>query len=209
MSASIPLTCVVADDHPSVLEVVCEVLGAGGVTVVARAGDGEEALAKIVQHRPEVAVVDVLMPGLTGIEVTRRAAAAAPATAIVLYTGYGDAAMLSESLDAGARGFVLKESPLEDLLRAVEVVSGGQQYVDPLLAGTLVLAAGTKLPKLTQRERDVLALLADGLSNDEMGIRLGISAETVRTHIRKAMSKLGVESRTQAVATALRLHLIS
>ncbi len=203
------LTCVVADDHPSVVVAVSAVLTAGGVAVVGQAGDGVEALAEIEKHRPDVAVVDVLMPRLSGIEVARRAAVAAPATAVVLYTGYGDAPMLAEALDAGARGFVLKESPIEDLLLAVRTVAAGAQYVDPVHSGSLVLAAGSRLPKLTQRERDVLALLAAGLSNEEIGRRLAISGETVRSHLRKAMGKLGAGTRTQAVATALRLHLIS
>lgn len=203
------LTCVVADDHPSVVVAVSELLGAGGITVLARAADGGDALAQIEKHQPDVAVVDALMPVISGIEVIRRAAVATPATAIVLYTGYGSAAMLAEALDAGARGFVLKGSPLDDLLQAVRAVAAGNQYVDPSLSGTLLSSEVSRPPRLTQRERDVLALLADGLSNDEIGRRLSISVETVRTHLRKAMTKLGSASRTQAVATALRLHLIS
>ena len=191
------------------VEAVSAVLGAGGVTIVGKAGDGVEALVEIERHRPDVAVVDVLMPRLSGIEVARRAALAAPATAVILYTGYGDAPMLAEALAAGARGFVLKESPMEDVLHAVRAVAAGGQYVDPVLSGSLLLAPGTRLPKLTQREREALALLAAGLSNEEIGRRLAISPETVRSHLRKAMSKLGADTRTQAVATALRLHLIS
>lgn len=207
MSASSP-TCVVADDHPSVLEVVCDVLQGAGATVVARAADGAEALAKIEQHRPDVAVVDVMMPRLTGLEVVYRAAAASPATAVVLYTGYGDAAMVAEALEAGARGFVLKESPLDDLVHAVDSVVGGAIYVDRLLVAVRGPAGSSVAPRLTPRERDVLSLLAEGLSNDEIGVRLAISAETVRSHTRKAMTKLGAMTRTQAVATALRRRMI-
>jgi DNA-binding NarL/FixJ family response regulator len=117
--------------------------------------------------------------------------------------------MLTEALDAGVRGFLLKEGPLEDLARAVRAVAGGSQYIDPVLAGTLALAANEPVPQLTQRERDVLRLLAEGHANEEIGRQLFISAETVRTHIRKAMAKLGAETRTEAVAKALRQHLIS
>ncbi len=126
-----------------------------------------------------------------------------------LYTGYGDRALLTEALDAGVRGFVLKEAPLDDLLRAVQTVGAGSTYVDPVLAGALASSAIEGVRQLTQRERDVLRLLADGLSNDEIGKRLYISAETVRTHVRKAMAKLDAETRTQAVARALREHLIA
>ncbi|HZO96379.1 MAG TPA: response regulator transcription factor [Gaiellaceae bacterium] len=209
MNPAASLTCLVADDHPAVLEAVSEFLQSGGVEVVGRASKGDEALEKVEARRPDVALVDVRMPGLGGIELARRAARSAPGTAIVLYTGYGDRALLTEALDVGVRGFVLKEAPLEDLLRAVRTVAEGGQYVDPVLAGTLALAAGEKVPQLTQRERDVLRLLADGLSNEEIGRRLYISAETVRTHVRKAMDKLDADTRTQAVANALRRHLIA
>ena len=196
--------------HPAVLEAVVEYLVQGGIEVIARARDGDEALEKIEQRKPNVALVDVKMPKLGGIELTRRANRSTPDTAIVLYTGYGDRALLTEALDAGVRGFVLKEAPMDDLLRAMQLVATGGTYVDPVLAGTLAASSiGNKLPQLTQRERDVLRLLADGLANEEIGKRLFISAETVRTHVRKAMDKLDADTRTQAVARALRDHLIA
>ena len=205
-----PVTCIVADDHPAVLEAVAEFLGHGGVEVVGRARDGEEALEKIESRKPLVALVDVRMPKLGGIELARRSQRSTPETAVLLYTGYGDRALLTEALDAGVKGFVLKEAPMDDLLRAVRAVAGGSTYVDPVLAGTLATSSvGSKLPQLTQRERDVLRLLADGLSNEEIGKRLFISAETVRTHVRKAMAKLDADTRTEAVARALRDRLIA
>ena len=204
------ITCVVADDHPAVLEAVVEYLEQSGINVVARAHDGDEALEQIEQRKPQVALIDVRMPKLGGIELTRRVQRSTPATAILLYTGYGDRALLTEALDAGVNGFVLKEAPMEDLLRAVKSVATGGTYVDPVLAGTLAASSvGNKLPELTRRERDVLRLLADGLSNEEIGKLLFISAETVRTHVRKAMAKLDADTRTQAVARALRDHLIA
>jgi DNA-binding NarL/FixJ family response regulator len=182
------VTCVVADDHPAVLEAVAEFLTLSGVEVVGRARDGDEALELIRERKPRIALVDVRMPGIGGIELARRATRAAPGTSILLYTGYGDQALLTEALDAGVAGFVLKEAPMDDLLRAVRSVAAGSTYVDPVLAGTLAASSvGSRLPELTQRERDVLRLLADGLSNEEIGKRLFISAETVRTHVRKAM----------------------
>jgi DNA-binding NarL/FixJ family response regulator len=204
------ITCVVADDHPAVLDAVAEFLTVAGIEVVGRARDGDEALARIQERKPRIALVDVRMPGIGGIELARRVARVAPETAILLYTGYGDQALLTEALDAGVAGFVLKEAPLDDLVRAIESVAAGSSFVDPVLAGALAASAvGGTLPKLTQRERDVLRLLADGLSNEEIGKRLFISAETVRTHIRKAMDKLDADTRTAAVARALREHLIA
>jgi len=204
-----PITCVIADDHPAMLTAIADTLERSGVDIVGRASDGEEALAQIEAKQPRVALVDVRMPRLSGIEVAQKAASVAPNTSIVFYTAYGDRALLSEALDVGARGFVLKEAPLPDLVRAVERVAAGEAYVDPVLAGVLVSAHSDKIPSLTQREREVLRLLADGLSNEEIGKRLFISPETVRTHVRKAMAKLEADTRTHAVATALRQSLIS
>jgi DNA-binding NarL/FixJ family response regulator len=204
------ITCVIADDHPAVLEAVSEYVALADIEIVGRARDGEEALALVEERKPRVALVDVRMPKLGGIELARRAKRSVPETGIVLYTGYGDRALLTEALDAGVAGFVLKEAPMDDLLRALRAVAAGSQYVDPVLAGTLAASSvGSALPQLTQRERDVLRLLADGLSNEEIGKRLFISAETVRTHVRKAMDKLDADTRTQAVAKALRDHLIA
>jgi DNA-binding NarL/FixJ family response regulator len=204
-----PITCVIADDHPAMLTAVAEVLSKHGVDIVGKASDGQDALEQIEAKQPRVALVDVRMPRLSGIELAKRAAVVAPNTSVVFYTAYGDRALLSEALDVGARGFVLKEAPLPDLVRAVERVAAGEAYVDPVLAGVLVSAQTDKVPSLTQREREVLRELADGRSNEEIGKRLFISPETVRTHVRKAMAKLEADTRTQAVAKALRQSLIS
>jgi DNA-binding NarL/FixJ family response regulator len=204
------ITIVIADDHPAMLSAVAEVLQRGGFEVVGQAADGQQALALIEEAHPQVALIDVRMPRLSGIEVATRAAAASPETAVVFYTAFGDRALLSEALDVGARGFVLKEAPLVDLVRAVERVAAGEAYVDPVLAGALVSGhVADRVPTLTQREREVLRHLADGLSNEEAGKALHISPETVRTHIRKAMTKLEADTRTQAVAIALRQSIIS
>lgn len=207
---AVPTSIVVADDHPAMIAAVAGVLEQHGFAVVGRAADGEQALAAVRESRPDVAVIDVQMPKLSGIEVARRLVAELPATAIVFYTAFGDRALLGEALDVGARGFVLKEAPLSDLVRAVRLVAAGETYVDPVVAGVLVQSRlVARLPVLTRREREVLRLLADGLANEEIGRRLHISPETVRTHVRKAMTKLDADTRTQAVATALRQAIIS
>jgi DNA-binding NarL/FixJ family response regulator len=203
-------TIVVADDHPGMLAAVTETLERAGFQVVARVTDGRAAVEAIGRERPDLAVLDVQMPQVNGIDVARAVSETAPDTAFVFYTAFGDRALLADALEVGARGFVLKEAPLQDLVRAVERVAGGEAYVDPVLAGILVGAPMTsQTPTLTQREREVLRLLADGLANDAIGRELGISVETVRTHIRKAMGKLDADTRTHAVATALRQSLIS
>src|SRR6266508_2798102 len=193
------ITCVVADDHPAVLEAVTAYLEKRGVEVVGRARDGGQALDQIRQRRPRVALIDLGMPRMSGIQVARETLRASPETAVILYTGAAEREQLTEALDAGARGFILKEAPLEDLVRAIETVASGGVYVDSVLAGVIATADSTQsAPQLTKREREVLRLLADGLRNEEIGKRLFISAETVRTHVRKAMDKLDADTRTQA-----------
>lgn len=200
------VTCLIADDHPAVLDSVTHVLVAAGIDVVKQARDGAQALRALEESAPDVALLDVGMPGLTGIEVARAIGDRVP---VILYTGVADRALVVEALDAGARGFVLKEAPLDDLVRAIEVVAGGGVYVDPVLAGLLASReAAQRLPLVSPREREVLTLLADGLKNEEIASRLGLSADTVRAHIRNAMRKLDADTRTHAVALALRRSLI-
>lgn len=202
-----PLACVVADDHPVVLEAVCALLEACGLIVQARAKDGQAALQQIAEHRPPIALVDLRLPGLSGSEIAREAQRVSPETAVIVYTGQSNVACMTEVLDAGARGFVLKDAPLDDLSRAIEMVAGGGVYVDPALAGVFVDAKGSG--GLTPREREVLRLAADGLTSEKIGERLFLSPQTVRGHVGNAMGKLQAHTRTQAVATALRERLIA
>jgi DNA-binding NarL/FixJ family response regulator len=150
------------------------------------------------------------MPRLGGSDIARIASRTAPKTAVILYTGHAEGELLVEALDAGARGFVLKDGPLTDLVRAVVLASRGGIYVDPVLAPTLVRGSATgPAPVLSPRERDILRLLAAGKSNDEIAATLSISADTVRTYIRRAMKKLHADTRTQAVAIAVRASFIA
>ena len=204
------VSCLVADDHPAVLDSVSRFLEASGVRVVARVQTGEEALAAIEVHRPQVALLDVTMESLNGIEVARRAAQLFPDCRAILYTGHRDTRLLDQALDAGARGFVLKEAPLSELTRAIRAVADGGTFVDDELTAVLAAPEAVQtLSPLTGREREVLALVADGLTNEKAAERLGISAETVQSHVGNAMSKLEADTRTQAVATALRQQLIA
>lgn len=201
-------TVVVADDHPSVLESVSRYLESSGLRIVGRARNGEEAIALIEAQRPSLAVVDLRMPKLTGAAVVRQVTRTTPQCAPVVYSGFADGAALTEALDAGARGFVLKDAPLEALLRALDTVGAGGMYIDPALADVVIRAADGGI-NLKTRERDVLRLLADGHSNESIGRELFISPDTARTQLGVAMAKLGAATRTQAVAIALRKSLIS
>jgi DNA-binding NarL/FixJ family response regulator len=204
------VACVIADDHPAVVEAIGALLESEGIDVVARARDGAGALKAIEEFRPAAAVLDLVMPELGGIEVVRRVSRSFPETGTVIYTGHGEQEVLLEALDAGARGFVLKESPLTELVRAVKLVADGGTYVDPVLAPALVRvsATGDHTP-LSAREREILRHLADGETNDEIAKSLAISSDTVRTYIRRAMQKLDAHTRTHAVAIALRESFIA
>jgi len=195
--------CLVADDHPAVLFAVCNFLAANGFEVVATAADGQSTVALVAQTTPELALLDLRMPRLAGADLVSRVRSASARTAVVVYTADADEALARELLDAGAGGVVLKEAPLADLARALESALAGAPYLDPGLGD------GPRAELLTAREVEVLRLLAEGLANEQIGIRLGITSDTVRSHLRKASGRLGAGSRTQAVASALRLGLIT
>lgn len=196
--------CLVADDHPALVTAVCDYLSANGFEIVGSASDGRRAVTLALDTRPEVALVDFRMPRLSGGELVRQLKTASPETAIAVYTADADEVVAAEVIGAGAVALVLKEAPLADLVRALESALDGVIYLDPALQRPTVAGAA-----LTPRELDVLRLLAEGLQHEQIGSRLGITAETVRSHVRKASDRLGATTRTQAVATALRLGLIA
>ena len=201
----------VADDHPAIIDAVARFIAEeDGIELVGRAADGEEALRLIEERRPDVAVLDIRMPHFGGIEILRRLGASEFAPAVILYTGYPERGLLLESLDVGARGFLLKESPLSDLMRAIRIVAEGGTYIDPVLAGVLAgPRTADRLPALTMRQREILRMLADGMRNEQIGKALSISPLTVKTHVKNAMERLEADTRTEAVASALRQSLIS
>lgn len=189
----------VADDHPSALAALLASLEAAGFGAVTGAAEAEQALAAAERERPHVAVVDVG----SAAELVGRLRAQLPGLQVVVYTAEADAHAARLLLEAGAAGVLLKNATLSELALALDVVVAGGAYVDPA-----VDSGPPRHQRLTEREREVLALAAEGLSHEQIGRRLGIGAETVRTHARKAAERLGARSRTQAVATAIRRRLI-
>ena len=202
------LRCLVADDHPALVAAISSFLEVHGFEVVGRAADGYAALLGVQETRPDVALVDYRMPRLEGRELLARLRDEAPETLVAVYTAAGDEQLVREAFEAGARAVVLKDAPLTDLARALETIQAGECYLDPALARDALVGPRSD-GKLTQRETEVLALLADGLSHQQIGQELSISAETVRTHVRKACERLDARTRTQAVATALRRGLLA
>jgi len=196
--------CLVADDHPALATAVCSYLSEHGFEIVGSASDGRRALSLAIETKPDVALIDYRMPRLSGSDLVRSLRHASPCTAVAVYTADADDVVAEEILDAGAVALVLKEAPLADLVRALESARAGVVYLDPALHRT-----GGAGETLTARELDVLRLLAEGLPHEQIGSRLGITAETVRSHVRKASGRLGASTRTQAVAKALRLGLIT
>jgi len=202
------IRCVVADDHPPILDSVTRYLEAAGFSVPASVADGAAALLAVEEHRPHVCIADLRMPKVDGIELTRRLATLAPETGVLVYSGVADAATAEQALAAGAGGFALKDGPLADLERAVETIAAGGIYVDPVLAARIASPARKTARPLSARERDVLRLLASGDSFVEIGLELSISPDTARAHTQRAMTKLGARTRTHAVALALRGELL-
>lgn len=197
---------VLADDHPVVLAGINALFQvAPEVDLVGEAGDGLAALALILAERPDVAVLDVSMPRLNGLDLARRLAAEMPGVRVIALTVHEDRAYVQQLLDAGVRGYLLKRSAAEDLLRAVRAVAEGGVYLDPAVAGNALAEepaanhAAASDGVLSPREADVLRFTAQGFSNKEIAGRLAVSVKTVETYKARASDKLGLRSRAEIV----------
>ena len=177
------------------------------IEVVGDVEDGNAALLAAADLRPDVILMDIRMPGMDGLEATKQLLEKVPDAAVLIFTAYSERSLLSRGLESGAKGYVLKEAPHETLLRAIEKVAAGEGYVDPALMPTF-LTGRDKDEMLTTREREILQLLADGMSNADVAGKLFISQETVKSHVRHILAKLEADTRTHAVAIALRESII-
>ena len=204
---------VLADDHAVVRQGIRQFLEeAGDIEVIAEAGDGAEALRLVEVHHPDVAVLDIRMPEVTGVEATRRIKERFPQVRVLVLTAYDDDPYVFALLQAGADGYVLKTASGDELVRAVRVVHQGGSALSPEIAAKVVRQAVSGRPEgavdqvesLTTRELEVLRLAARGLTNRTIGHELAISHRTVQGHLANIYGKLGVNSRTEAVTEALR-----
>lgn len=216
MTDSQMIRIILADDHAVVRKGIREFLeeapGKPRIKVVAEAADGEQAVALVAEHRPDVAVLDIQMPGMTGIEATRQIKAKYPEVRMLILTAYDDDPYIFALLQAGASGYVLKTASSDELIQAVRTVYRGESALDPIVAQKVVqqltkgrpLGAQTSAETLTEREIETLQLVARGLTNKAVGRELGISDRTVQGHLSNIYGKLGVNSRTEAVTEALK-----
>jgi DNA-binding NarL/FixJ family response regulator len=198
---------VLVDDHVVVRRGLAQLLdGAGDIEVVGQAGDGAEAIEVVRAARPDVVVMDLQMPGVDGVEATRRVLEDQPDLQVVVLTSYSDGARIVAALDAGAVGYLLKDADPEDVLDGVRAVSRGESPIHPKAARQLLTArAGApSRVELTPREAEVLGLVRSGLANKQIARRLGISERTVKAHLTSVFQRIGVADRTQAALWAER-----
>lgn len=198
----------VADDHAVVRAGLAQLVSAfAGVELVGEAANGEEAVELALAREPDVVLMDLEMPILDGIEATRRIVEESPGTAVVVLTSFSDRERILHALDAGAIGYLLKDAEPEELRRAIEAAARGESPLDPKAARTLLgarRAAAAAADALSEREREVLAMVAEGLPNKLIARRLGISEKTVKAHLTSAFRRIGVTDRTQAALWAQR-----
>ena len=208
-----PLRVFLADDHPIVLAgIKALILDELGFQLVGEARDGRSALRLAIDLRPDVAVLDLSMPGLNGVEVARQLLAVHPDCRILVLTVHEDAAYLRQLLEIGVAGYVLKRSAAEDLVRGIRAVAAGGVYLDPAIAGRAVGQAAQRIladvdpasaNELSAREIEVLRLTASGHSNKTIATKLLIGVKTVDTYKARAMAKLGFKSRVEVVRYAM------
>ncbi|KQP80280.1 response regulator transcription factor [Methylobacterium sp. Leaf117] len=201
-----------ADDHPIVLAGIRALLNATpDIDLVGEATSGSDALTMICSLKPDVAVIDISMPGLNGLELTERVRSECPGIKLLVMTVHEDAAYVQPLLQAGARGYLLKRSAAEDLLRAVRAVAAGGVYLDPSVAGHALsdthasagsAASGQSKEALSPREAEVLRLIAQGFSNKDIARRIDLSVKSVETYKARAAEKLGLRTRAEIIRHA-------
>jgi len=215
MTDAPPIRVLLADDHTLLREGLRRSLEGAGLTIVAEARDGEEAVALAEEHRPDIVLMDVTMPKGGGVEATRVIRSRLPDVEVVMLTMHAEPAMVGEAVRAGAAGYLVKDCTTDDIVSMLQAVAGGEAALSPALASSMLeaaqpeQAAGTDAePMLTKREEEVLKLIADGASTPEVGKALYISTKTVRHHLSSIYEKLESRDRTQAVVRAVRMGII-
>jgi len=198
---------VLIDDHSVMRMGLISLLNTSGqFEVIGDAGNGEDGIRKALKLRPDVIITDLMMPGLDGVETTRRLLAEWPEAKILILTTYGSSDGLSHALEAGALGVILKSADWKEFQRAVASVATGKRYVSGEIEQ--IMSDEPPLPDLSPRQKDILALVVEGQKNDYIAAKLNITRAVVKEHITILFHKMGVTNRTEAVAIALRKHLL-
>ena len=191
-----------ADDHPVVRDGLAAMLGtAPDLEVVGLAGSGTEALASSAELRPDIVLLDLEMPGAKGVEVTERLAKELPSVGVIVFTAFDRDEQILAAIKAGARGYLLKGAPRDEIFRAIRIVHAGGSLIEPVVASKL-LRRMQENSALTAREREVLRLVAVGQANKQIAKELSVSERTVKFHVSSILGKLGARNRTEAIATA-------
>ena len=202
-----PIRVLIADDHPVVREgLVALINRRPDMTVVAEASNGRELVAEFLLHRPDVTLVDLRMPEMDGADALVAIRERAPSARVIVLTTYDDDEDIQRSLRAGAKAYLLKDAPREELLACIKAVHEGRTFIPPAIATKLAETIGA--PPLTAREIEVLKLVSDGKSNREIAALLFITEGTVKSHLRALIGKLDASDRTQAVTIALKRGLL-
>jgi DNA-binding NarL/FixJ family response regulator len=207
MSIGEKIKIMVVDDHPLMRVGVASIVNArSDMTVVAQTGSGEEAVTLFAKHRPDVTLMDLRLPGISGVDAIRSIRALQPSARFVVLTTYEGDADIHRALEAGARGYVIKGMPYQTLVEALQRVHKGGRFLPPPVARALA----SRLPDsdLSAREQEVLRLLASGKSNKDIASQLGITEATVKCHVSAILVRLDVSDRTEAVVTALQRGLV-
>lgn len=203
-----PIRVLVVDDHILLRQGIAGILAPEpDIELIAEAGNGAEAIERFERHRPDVTLMDLQMPVLSGIDAITRITAQAPNAKIIVLTTYRGDVQAVRALKAGARGYLLKSSLIDELLTAIRTIHAGQRYIPAEVAQDIAIHAAEE--PLSAREIDILALVATGKANKMVARELDVSEQTVKAHLRTIFQKLDVQDRTQAVTTALRRGIIS
>ena len=202
-----PITVLIVDDHAILRMGLASLLAnKKGIEVVGDAASGAAALTKVRKLKPDVVVMDLMMPGMDGAEATRRILEVEPGTKVLILTTYGTANALAHALDAGARGAVLKNEDFTDLVDSIRTVAAGGRAVSPEIEQ--MLATDPPLPELAPRQREILESITKGLSNADIATQLGISLPTVKEHVKALLDKIGASNRSEAIGIAMRKYLL-
>ncbi len=215
MKSAHAIRIILADDHAMMREGLRSILESElGYTVIAQAGNGRETVQLVKEHAPDLVIMDISMPGLNGIEATRQIVQDRPGTKVIALSMHADKRFVGEMLSAGACGYLLKQSAMDELQQAIQTVLAGKTYITPEIAGVVIqeyiqMKKGAEREELTAKEREVLQLIAEGLSTKEIALKLSVSVPTIETHRQHIMAKLHLHTVAELTKYAIRTGLTS